>query len=54
MEKMVVTSIFSFSKMFSILSKTNQMIWETLILPSANYFNVVGFKILFFGKELII
>ena len=51
-EKMLVTSIFSFSTMFSTLSKTEIIIWATFILSSANAFNLVTSRILSFGKEL--
>ena len=38
--------------MFSILSKTDVIIWATYILSSANAFNLVVSKMLSFDKEL--
>ena len=49
---MLVTSIFSFSHMFSTQSKTKTFIWAMFILSSVNAFNFDLSKILFFGKEL--
>ena len=37
---------------FSILSKTNQDLWVTIILSSANAFNLEESKLLLLGKEL--
>ena len=52
-EKMLVTSIFSFSRsVFSTLSKRENIILATFNLSSTNAFNFVTSKILSFGKEL--
>ena len=51
-EKMLVTSIFSFSAMFSILINREIMILAMFNLSSADAFNLVTFKILSFGKGL--
>ena len=50
---MLVTSIFSFPTMFSILYRTNFAIWITFNSWSANAFNLYWSKILSFGKGLI-
>ena len=49
-EKMLVTSIFSFSAMFSTLINREIMILAMFNLSSADAFNLVTFKILSFGK----
>ena len=49
---MLVTSIFSFSHMFSMHPKKEFCFQVTFILLSANAFNLDKFKILSFGKEL--
>ena len=49
-EKMLVTSIFSFSHNIFYISKTEIIILATFILLSANAFNLVTSKILSFGR----
>ena len=49
---MLVTNIFSISHNVSTLPNTNFSFWVTIILSSANAFNLVKAKILLFGKEL--
>ena len=51
-EKLLVTSIFSFSHNVSYPSQDNFWFWITFILLSANPFNLDWCKILSFGKEL--
>ena len=51
---MQITRIISFSHiMFSTLSKTELIMWETFKLLSAKVFNLEKSKILSFGKQLI-
>ena len=52
-EKMLVTSIFSYSHSVSNLSKGEIVILATFNLLSANAFNLVTSKILSFAKGLI-
>ena len=49
---MLVTSIFSFSSMFSTLLEKELVFSVIFILLSANAFNLDQSKILSFGKEL--
>ena len=49
---MLVTSIFSFSTIFSMLSNTKIIILVTFNLSSANALNLVLSKKLSLGKEL--
>ena len=49
---MLITSIFSFPKMFSTLPKTNFSFIVALVLSFACALNLDWPKILFFGKEL--
>ena len=51
-EKMLVTSIFTFSHCFSTLHKSNFKISVTFILSSANAFDLDKPKVLSFGNEL--
>ena len=51
-EKMLVTSIFSFSNSFSILSKREIVILAKFNLSSTIAFNLVTSKILSFGNGL--
>ena len=51
MEKMLVTSIFSFPTMFATLSRRIFIISATFNLSSANALNLGQSKILSFGKE---
>ena len=51
-EKMLVTSIFFFSRIVFYSVRINTAIWATLIFSSANYFNLDRSKILSFGKRL--
>ena len=51
-EKILVTSISPFPTVFSAFRKTNFRVSVTLILLSANVFNLDWLKDLLFGKEL--
>ena len=51
-EKMLVTSIFSFSHNVFYLSQTNYLFLSTFILSFANAFKLDQSKILSYGEEL--
>ena len=51
-EKMLVTSIFPLTTVFSTLSRREIIILQTFDLSSANALNLVKSKNLPFGKEL--
>ena len=49
--EILVTSIFNFSHNVFYLFHNKLLFWVALILSSAHAFNLVGSKILSFGKE---